>query len=209
MNNYKKYIFTGIMSIIPIYITYWIIENLFLFFSKPGKFIIDQLYKIDLFKNYDFIINFYQYLANLTGFLLTIIFLYILGLIVSNVLGKRLYIFLENVLSKIPIVNKIYSTIKQITNTFSKPNNQAFQKVVMIEYPRKDLWTLAMVTGECKNSDNVKCYKLFVPTTPNPTSGYLIIIDKNNVVESNISVEEGLSIIISGGMVSPEKFNFK
>ena len=208
MNNYKKYIFTGIMSIIPIAITYWIIENLFIFFSKPGKFLIDQLYKINLFKNYDFINNFYQYLAYLSGFILTIVFLYILGLIVSNVIGKRIYVFFENILNKIPIVNKIYSTTKQITNTFTKPNNQAFQKVVLLEYPKEDLWTLAMVTGECVNSKKIECYKLFVPTTPNPTSGYLIIIDKTKVKESNISVEEGLSIIISGGMISPEKFDF-
>jgi uncharacterized membrane protein len=208
MKNYKKYIFTGIMSIIPIAITYWIIENLFIFFSKPGKLIIDKLYSIDLFSNYIFINQFYSYLAYLSGFLLTIIFLYFLGLIVSNVIGKRIYGIFENILDKIPIVNKIYSTIKQITNTFSKPNNQAFQKVVLLEYPKTNLWTLAMVTGECTNKNNEECYKLFVPTTPNPTSGYLIIILKKNVIESDISVEEGLSIIISGGMISPDQFNF-
>ena len=208
MNNFKKYIFTGIMSIIPITITYWIIENLFIFFSKPGKFLIDQIYKIDVFQNYEFINNFYQYLAYLTGFILTIVFIYILGLIVSNVIGKKIYVFFENILNKIPIVNKIYNTIKNITNTFTKPNNQAFQKVVLLEYPKENLWTLAMVTGECVNGNNIDCYKLFVPTTPNPTSGYLIIIEKTNVKESDISVEEGLSIIISGGMISPEKFDF-
>jgi len=196
------------MSIIPIAITYWIIENLFIFFSKPGKLIIDKLYSIDLFSNYIFINQFYSYLAYLSGFLLTIIFLYFLGLIVSNVIGKRIYGIFENILDKIPIVNKIYSTIKQITNTFSKPNNQAFQKVVLLEYPKTNLWTLAMVTGECTNKNNEECYKLFVPTTPNPTSGYLIIILKKNVIESDISVEEGLSIIISGGMISPDQFNF-
>jgi len=208
MKNYKKYLATGIMSIIPIAITYWIIENLFIFFSKPGKYLIDKLYSIELFDNFVFILKFYDTLAYLTGFILTIIFLYTLGLIVSNVIGKKIYLFFERLLDKIPIVNKVYNTIKQITNTFSKPNNQAFQKVVLLEYPRKDLWTLAMVTGECKNKDNNECYKLFVPTTPNPTSGYLIITEKINIIESDISVEEGLSIIISGGMISPDKFDF-
>jgi len=208
MKKYRKNIVTGLMSIIPLAITYWIIENLFIFFSKPGKFLIDQLYKISLFDNFTFIIKFYDILAYLTGFGLTLLFLYFLGLIVSNVIGKKAYSFFENLLNKIPIVNKVYSTIKQITNTFSKPNNQAFQKVVLLEYPRKDLWTLAMVTGECKNKNKIDCYKLFVPTTPNPTSGYLIITEKTNVYESDISVEEGLSIIISGGMVSPESFDF-
>ena len=208
MKKYRKNLFTGIMSIIPLAITYWIIENLFIFFSKPGKYLIDKLYSIDLFDQFTFILKFYDYLAYLTGFILTIGFLYILGLIVSNVVGKRLYVLLEDILNKIPIVNKVYNTIKQITNTFTKPNNQAFQKVVLLEYPRNDLWTLAMVTGECTNKNNNECYKLFVPTTPNPTSGYLIITEKNNVIETDISVEEGLSIIISGGMVSPDKFGF-
>ena len=208
MKKYRKNLFTGIMSIIPLAITYWIIENLFIFFSKPGKYLIDKLYSIDLFDQFTFVLKFYDYLAYLTGFILTIGFLYVLGLIVSNVVGKRLYVLLEDILNKIPIVNKVYNTIKQITNTFTKPNNQAFQKVVLLEYPRNDLWTLAMVTGECTNKNNNECYKLFVPTTPNPTSGYLIITDKNNVIETDISVEEGLSIIISGGMVSPDKFGF-
>lgn len=208
MKNYRKYIFTGIMSIIPIAITYWIVENLFVFFSKPGKYLIDSLYQFYLFENFIFITRFYNYLAYVVGFTLTLFFLYFLGLIVSNVLGRKIYNYFEEFLNKIPIVNKVYKTIKQITNTFSKPNNQAFQKVVLLEYPRKELWTLAMVTGECTNLNNISCYKLFVPTTPNPTSGYLIISEKTNVIETDISVEEGLSIIISGGMVSPEKFNF-
>ena len=208
MKNYRKYIFTGIMSIVPIAITYWIVENLFVFFSKPGKYLIDILYQFYLFENFIFITRFYNYLAYVIGFTLTLFFLYFLGLIVSNVLGRKIYNYFEEFLNKIPIVNKVYKTIKQITNTFSKPNNQAFQKVVLLEYPRKELWTLAMVTGECTNLKNISCYKLFVPTTPNPTSGYLIISEKTNVIETSISVEEGLSIIISGGMVSPEKFNF-
>ena len=79
----------------------------------------------------------------------------------------------------------------------------------IIQYPRKGLWTYAMVTGELKNSDNQEFYNLFVPTTPNPTSGYLIIVKKENVIETDISVDDGLSIIISGGMVSPESIDIK
>ena len=75
----------------------------------------------------------------------------------------------------------------------------------MIEYPRKNLWTLAMVTGESKDTNNIEYYNLFVPTTPNPTSGYMIIIKKTDAIDANISVEDGLSIIISGGMIGPDK----
>jgi len=210
MKNYKKYIFTGIMSIIPIALTYFIIEKLFIFFSVPGKRIINLFFNYDSYNYLDsYLINLITYFEYIFGFVLTLSFIYILGLIVSNVLGKRIYQLIEHFLNKIPLVSKIYSTIKSITDTLSKPNNQAFQKVVLIEYPRKGLWTLAMVTGESKNANNEDYYNLFVPTTPNPTSGYLIFINKNDVIDTDISVDDGLGIIISGGMIGPEMLMIK
>lgn len=195
------------MSIIPIALTYWIIQKLFIFFSVPGKSIINLFFSTDnISSDSNFLIQIVYILEYVVGFSLTILFLYFLGIIISNVLGKKLYIYFEYLLEKIPIVSKIYSTIKNITDSISKPNSQAFQKVVIIEYPRKELWTLAMVTGECKNDQNIDYYNLFVPTTPNPTSGYLILIKKTDVKETNLSVDDGLSIIISGGMVTPKDF---
>ena len=207
MNNIKKYIITGVISIIPLALTYWLIKYLFMFFSEPGKYIVDIIFKYTFINKIPFIMDFYIYFSYLIGFLLTILFLFIVGAIISNVFGKRLYIFFESILNKIPIVNKVYQTIKQITNTFTKDNSKAFQKVVLIEYPKDNLWTLAMVSGETYNKDNEKCYKLFVPTTPNPTSGYLILIKSKDAIETNISVEEAMEIIISAGMISPDKFN--
>ena len=207
MNNIRKYIITGVISIIPLALTYWLIKYLFMFFSEPGKYIVDIIFKYTFINKIPFILSFYIYFSYLIGFLLTILFLFIVGAIISNVFGKRLYIFFESILNKIPIVNKVYQTIKQITNTFTKDNSKAFQKVVLIEYPKDNLWTLAMVSGETYNKDNEKFYKLFVPTTPNPTSGYLILIKAKDAIETNISVEEAMEIIISAGMISPEKFD--
>ena len=194
MNKIKNYLITGIISIIPIYLTYWIISNLFKFFSGPGKFIVDF-----------FITKEYHYLTQFVGFILTITFLIILGLVVKNVVGKRIYIYFELLLDSIPVINKIYKTIKNVTDTLANSNEQAFTKVVMIEYPKKNLWTLAMVTGESTDKNKIEYYNLFVPTTPNPTSGYLIICKKSNAIDADVSVEEGLSIIISGGMIGPKK----
>ena len=199
-NKIQKYILTGIMSIIPIGLTYWIIKTLFIFFSKPGKSIISYIFEVNAITNQWLI-----YLQYLLGFMLTIIFLYFLGLIISNVLGKKIYAYFERLLNRIPLVNKIYKSIKQITATVSMPNSKAFHKVVLIEYPRKGLWTIAMVTGETENDED-KFYNIFVPTTPNPTSGYLLFIKQKETKELNLTVEEGLKIIISGGMVAPDKF---
>ena len=119
-----------------------------------------------------------------------------------------MYKVFEGLLNKIPIVSKIYKSIKQITSTLSMPQSKAFQKVVLIEYPRNGLWTICMVTGETKNGDDL-FYNVFVPTTPNPTSGYLLFVKASDTRSIDLTVEEGLKVIISGGMIGPEKINTK
>ena len=191
----KYYILTGLFSILPLAATYWIIVKLFQFFSRPGTSIV----------NFIFTDNVPPYVPQLSGFILTLMFIYFIGLLVSNVLGKRIIVWVENVLSRIPIVNSVYRTIKQITTSLSGPNRQAFKKVVFIEYPRKEIWTLTMVTGESTNENGDAYYHIFVPTTPNPTSGYMLYVPQRDAQETNMTIEEGLKIIISGGMLAPNK----
>jgi len=207
MKNFKNYIFTGIISIIPISITFWIIQKLFLFFSVPGKLIVDLIINENIVQNYVYLSYIYIFINRLLGFLLTLIFLYMLGLIIKNVVGKRIYTFFEFILANIPIINKIYKTIKSITDSLTSTKEQAFTKVVMIEYPKDGLWTLAMVTGESTDTKGNEYYNLFVPTTPNPTSGYLIMVKKDKAIDADITVDEGLSIVVSAGMIGPTKLN--
>ena len=122
----KHYLITGLLSILPIALTYWIILKLFQFFSNPGTKIVTII-----FNN-----NVPPYIPELAGFTLTILFIYLTGLLISNVLGKQIYLWIEKILSRIPFVNTVYRTIKQITSSVSSPNRQAFKKVVFIEYPR-------------------------------------------------------------------------
>ena len=198
MNNkshFKQYIFTGLLSILPIYATYWIVRQLFLLFSSPGT----KLYYLT------FGDNTFKYLPEIIGFLLTIISIYIIGRFVTNVLGKSLLHEIEKLVERIPIVNLVYKTVKQITESISSQNNNAFKKVIQLEYPRKGLWTLAMVTGESTDREGNEYFHIFVPTTPNPTSGYMIYALKSDTVETELSVEEALKIIISGGMLAPNE----
>ncbi len=190
----RNYFFTGILSIIPLAITYFIISKLFTLFSNPGKKIVTYLFPGITVPYIDMII----------GFMLTILFIYIVGLIVSNVLGKKFYKFFESILNRIPMVNYIYNTIKQITETLTASQKHAFKKVVFIEYPKADIWTIALVTGESKDKEGSKYYQVFLPTTPNPTSGFMLYIKQENVKDTNLSVDEGLKIVISGGMLAPE-----
>ena len=196
MNNkshFKQYIFTGLLSILPIYATYWIVKQLFLLFSSPGA----KLFYMT------FGDNTFVYLPEIIGFLLTIASIYIVGRFVTNILGKRLLSELEKLVERIPIVSLVYKTVKQITDSLGSQNNNAFQKVVQLEYPRKGLWTLAMVTGESTDKQGDEYYHIFVPTTPNPTSGYMIYTQKKETIETDLTVEEALKIIISGGMLAP------
>lgn len=190
----RNYFLTGLISIFPLAITYFIINWLFIFFSEPGKKLINYF-----FSNYSSTI-----IENIVGFILTFTFIYIVGVIISNVLGKKLYVLFEKLLAKIPLVSYIYNTIKQITDTLSISQKQAFEKVVYIEYPKKNIWTIALVTGESRDSKSVEYYQIFVPTTPNPTSGFMLFVKKDDVKETQMSIDEGLKIIISGGMLAPE-----
>ena len=191
--SFKYYIFTGLLSILPLAATYWILLKLFQFFSTPGATIVEYIFKDKVPK----------YIPELAGFILTILFISFAGMVVSNVFGKRIYAWIETGLLRIPIVSVVYRTIKQITTSLSGPNRQAFKKVVYIEYPRKGIWTLTMVTGESINKTGEKYYHIFVPTTPNPTSGFMLYVPQRDTLETEISVEEGLKIIISGGMLAP------
>ena len=137
-------------------------------------------------------------------FILTLLFIYLIGLFISNVIGKNIYTWFEKILSRIPFVNTVYRTIKQITSHISGPDREAFKKVVFIEYPRKGIWTLAMVTGESKDKASKEYYNLYLPTPPNPTSGFMLYALKSDLLETNLSVEEGMKIIISGGVIGPE-----
>jgi uncharacterized membrane protein len=130
-----------------------------------------------------------------------LVIIFLLGLLVTNVLGKTLFKWGERILAKLPIVNTIYKTIKQITSAFSGSTVKSFQQVIFMQYPRIGLWTMCFVTNESQNETGEEFYHVFVPTTPNPTSGVFIIVPKKDVVHPNISVEDGLKAIISGGIL--------
>ena len=139
------------------------------------------------------------------GIVLTLIVVYIIGIIGSNYISRKPLEILDKILARIPLVKSIYNTAKGIFEAFSKQGKSSFQKVVLIQYPRKGLWTLAFVTGTTLGDDGKEYYSMFVPSTPNPTTGYVLFMIKDDVTETKISVEQGLKILISGGMAVPEK----
>ena len=206
----KKYILTGIIALLPISITYWVISKIFIYFAYPGKLLINAISKSEITDNlgfFEFIETYddFSLIEYFLGFLLILLFIIILGILISNIFGKRLFAYFEEILLSIPIVSKVYVTIKQIVGTITKQDDISFQKVAMIEYPRKGIWALCFITGKTPSKDD-EYYNIFIPTTPIPTSGYLLFIKVSDVIEVDISVEEAMRIIISGGMVAPNDF---
>ena len=183
----KTRIIAGLLAIVPIAVTFWILKFLFTFLDSLAS---PFLKKVGI------------EIPGL-GIILTLLFIFVLGLFITNVLGKTLFNWGEKILAKLPIVNTIYNTIKQITSAFSGSTVKSFEQVIFIQYPREGLWTMCFVTNQSKNENGDTFYHVFVPTTPNPTSGVFIVIPKKDAIHPDISVEDGLKAIISGGILDP------
>jgi uncharacterized membrane protein len=139
------------------------------------------------------------------GVILSFVLLVITGILATNFLGQRLVTWGELILAKIPLVRSIYNAVKQVINTLFSSNSEAFRKVLLIEYPRKGLWSLAFQTGtvspEISAHTKEEMVSLFIPTTPNPTSGFLLMLPKREAIEVNMSIDEALKFIISLGVM--------
>ena len=158
----------------------------------------------------------YQYRPeNLLGFnipglgvALTALTVIITGMIFANLFGRRLVRLWEDMLARIPLVRSIYSSVKQITETLFSTQGKSFRKVVLVEYPRRELWTLAFVTGDTSDVfvkiSGRDLVSIYVPTTPNPTSGFFLMVPRDDIVELDITVEAGLKLILSTGVVVPD-----
>ncbi|MFT5137763.1 MAG: putative membrane protein [Arenicella sp.] len=141
------------------------------------------------------------------GVILTMVLVILTGLVVANFFGRSLVSAWESVLSRIPLVRTVYGAVKQITVSLFADASQSFREVVLIEYPRKGIWALAFVTGDTpskfKKLVDHDLINLYVPTTPNPTSGVFVMVPKSDVKRLDIPVEIGLKMILSAGVVNP------
>lgn len=188
----RNKILAGVFALIPIAVTIYIIRLFISFFDNIVSPIVDPY------------VGFH--IPGL-GIIVFFIILYLLGLFITNFIGRRLFSLFEKWINYIPFVGTIYRTAKQIVSAFSI-QKAGFEKVVFVEYPRRGVWTIAFVTGESIGKDGRKYYNLFIPTTPNPTSGWALFIPQEDVVPSEMSIEQGLKTLISGGAIAPKKMSF-
>jgi uncharacterized membrane protein len=196
----KNYFFTGVIVAAPVAITIYMSYHLVIWINDVTSRLIPQKWTIG---------NFVPYAVPGLGLLLLLVVLFLIGMLTTGYVGRFFVNLWEKIIRKMPIVSSIYSLIKQIFETFLSQKNRSFSEVVLVEYPRKGLWTIAFVSkrdtgGEVEEKTGKQKLSIYVPTTPNPTSGFLIFVDENDVIKLDMSVEEGIKYVISCGIVTPE-----
>jgi uncharacterized membrane protein len=193
----KKYLITGLLIWIPLVITLWVL-----------KLVVDVLDQTLLLLPREFRTeNWLGLHVPGMGAVMTLIIVLATGLFATNLLGARLVNLWHYILHRIPVVNSIYSSVKQISDTLFSSSGQAFRKALLVQWPREGMWTIAFLTG-VPGGDVVNHLKgdyvsVYVPTTPNPTGGYFVVVARKDVIELNMSVDDALKYIISMGVVPP------
>ncbi len=194
MNALRRYFITGLLVIVPIWGTYLVLKALFLTMDGVlGHF----LQKKEVY-----------YLPGF-GILVLVILILLAGVFTTNIFGKKLFALWEEFLRHLPLVRNIYSLVKSIVDTLSFQGGEkgSFHRVVLIEYPRKGSFTIGFITGEMKGEVHLfsseKGVNVFVPTAPNPISGFLLFLPESEMIHLSLSVEEGMKMIVSAGLYSP------
>ncbi|HAU59459.1 MAG TPA: hypothetical protein DCW45_03725 [Opitutae bacterium] len=202
--KFRNAFLTGLLIFLPLGITIFVLNFLLDLFKAPVTRLSFQLG----LSEESFFFGLETLLAAL-GLILGILGLTLLGFLSNYVLGKFFISTTEKFLDKVPFLSTVYRSVKQIVETFGKDNRAVFKAVVLIEYPRKDCWVLGFLTGDASSdTEDVvgkKLSNIFVPTTPNPTSGFLLLVPREEVHFLKMSVGDGMKMLISGGAVVPPK----
>ncbi|MGR3309881.1 MAG: DUF502 domain-containing protein [Candidatus Brocadiales bacterium] len=194
----RKRLFAGILIILPVYITYFVIKTLFGFVGGVFSPLVRKIIESNAWKIPDVVVT-------IIGLILTFVALYFIGLFATNIIGGRIIHFFERLVNKMPLIKTVYSSSKQIIQTATLPGKSAFKRVVLVEFPRPGVKAIGFVTGDTRVKDSEKLYSVFVPTTPNPTSGFLMFFTEKDITDTSLGVEEGMKLLLSGGILTPPK----
>jgi uncharacterized membrane protein len=193
----KKYLITGLLIWIPLVITIWVLK-LIVDVLDQSLLLLPEQWRPDVWLP--------VHIPGL-GAILTIVIVLATGIFATNFFGAQLVELWHHILQRIPVVNSIYSSVKQISDTLFSSSGQAFRKALLVQWPREGMWTIAFMTGtpgaDVARHLPADCVSVYVPTTPNPTGGYFVIVPRASVIELDMSVDQALKYIISMGVVPP------
>ncbi len=197
MRLLRKYLIAGLLVWLPLAATVIVIKLLIELLNKTILLFPPELQPETLFG------------ISIPGFgiIIGILILVLTGVFAANLFGRKLVGFWEAILGRIPLVRTIYSSVKQVLETLFSSNSESFRRVVLIEYPRKEIWSLGFQTNEAltaaREASEKDLVSVFVPTTPNPTSGFIVMLPAEDITQLDISVEDGFKFIISMGVIVP------
>jgi uncharacterized membrane protein len=193
----KRYLITGLLIWVPLAITLWVLDLLVSTMDRTLQLLPPQ-WRTEGWLG--------VHIPGL-GVVLTVLIVLVTGVLAANIIGQQLVKFWEGVLARIPVVNSIYTGVKQVSDTLFAPGGQAFRKAVLVQWPGPGMWTIAFVTGtpggDVANHLQGDYLSIYVPTTPNPTGGYFVMVPRANVIALDMSVDEALKYIISMGVAAP------
>jgi uncharacterized membrane protein len=193
----RKYLITGLLIWIPLVITIWVLK-LVVDTLDQSLLLLPPQWRTESFLGY--------HVPGL-GVILTLVIVFVTGVFATNFLGARLVHLWHEILHRIPVVSSIYSSVKQISDTLFSSSGQAFRKALLVQWPRQGAWTIAFLTGvpggDVTNHLRGDYVSVYVPTTPNPTGGYFVMLLREETIELDMSVDDALKYIISMGVVSP------
>jgi uncharacterized membrane protein len=193
-SHFKRYLLAGLLLWTPIAITIWVITWVF--------DALDNVLPVALRSEVLFGVHVPGF-----GVLVVVLFILVTGFLAANLIGQKLVEVWEGVMRRIPLVRSIYSSVKQVSDTILSPNGQAFRQAVLVQYPRHGSWTIGFLTGtpsaEVASHLPADCVSIYVPTTPNPTSGFFLMMPRTEVVELSIGVDAALKYVVSMGTVPP------
>lgn len=193
----RRYFITGLLIWVPVVITVWVL-NLLVSTMDQTILLLPASFQTEHWLGF--------HVPGL-GAVVTLLIVFLTGLFATNILGQRLVAFWERAVTRIPVVNSIYSGVKQVSDTLFSPGGQAFRRALLVQWPREGMWTIAFLTGkpggDVVNHLSGDYVSVYVPTTPNPTGGYFVILPRSATVELDMTVDEALKYIISMGVVAP------
>jgi uncharacterized membrane protein len=193
----KKYFVTGLLIWIPLAITFWVL-NLIVTTMDQTLLLLPESVQPRVLIGWH---------IPGVGLLLSLLVILLTGLLAANIMGQRLLHFGEGMLARIPVVKSIYNSVKQVSDTLLSSSGQAFRKALLVQYPREGSWTIAFQTGvpggDVANHLRGDYISVYVPTTPNPTSGFFLMLPRSDVIELDMSVDAALKYVVSMGVAPP------
>ncbi len=190
----RRQFLTGLIAVVPLGVTVWVLVWIFTTVDNYLQPVIKPILGRSIPG---------------VGFGVTIVLIYLVGVIASNVLGKRLINYSESLVARVPLVRPLYTGVKQLMDSFSTPGKTGFIQTVLVEFPRNGSWTMGFITKESRAQSGETQLNIFVPTVPNPLGGFLEIVREDEVIRTNIPVDEALKMIISAGKISPQEVSDK